>query len=71
MNACYFLCMVKWHGSGKCILVLQMQTNLILALLLSLDCNMQLSAHLVSILDFCCGSVVGLLKEDLLHLAVL
>lgn len=33
--------------------------------------NKETSAHLISILDFSGGPVVSLLKEDLLHLAVL
>ena len=45
--------------------------SLILAPLLLSDSNIENSTDLVPILDLCCGSVVGFLKEDLLHFAVL
>ncbi len=43
----------------------------VLAQLFEFDINIQTFTDLVSILDFCCGSIVGLLKKDFLHLPVL
>lgn len=54
---------VCWGSNGSQILIRKP--------LLCLVFNMQISTHLFSILDFCCGSIVRFLKQDLLHLSVL
>lgn len=43
----------------------------VLGLPLKVAFNMFIYTHLLSILDFCSGSIVSFLKEDLLHLAIL